>query len=188
MAKRCAFSLALLTLLGSSVAVAGPTLDAVKQRGYLKCGVSQGLAGFSTPNQQGEWTGLDVDYCRALAAAVFGDAGKVRFTPLSAKERFTALQSGEVDILSRNTTWTASRDTELGFDFVGVSFYDGQGFMVRKDLGVKSARELDGATICANAGTTRSKLEAGSWQLDAGSWKLLPQASVCWLTPWPLSA
>jgi len=153
-AKRCAFSLALLTLLGSSVAVAGPTLDAVKQRGYLKCGVSQGLAGFSTPNQQGEWTGLDVDYCRALAAAVFGDAGKVRFTPLSAKERFTALQSGEVDILSRNTTWTASRDTELGFDFVGVSFYDGQGFMVRKDLGVKSARELDGATICANAGTT----------------------------------
>ncbi len=154
MAKRCAFSLALLTLLGSSVAVAGPTLDAVKQRGYLKCGVSQGLAGFSTPNQQGEWTGLDVDYCRALAAAVFGDAGKVRFTPLSAKERFTALQSGEVDILSRNTTWTASRDTELGFDFVGVSFYDGQGFMVRKDLGVKSARELDGATICANAGTT----------------------------------
>lgn len=154
MAKRCAFSLALLTLLGSSVAVAGPTLDAVKQRGYLKCGVSQGLAGFSTPNQQGEWTGLEVDYCRALAAAVFGDAGKVRFTPLSAKERFTALQSGEVDILSRNTTWTASRDTELGFDFVGVSFYDGQGFMVRKDLGVKSARELDGATICANAGTT----------------------------------
>jgi len=146
--------LVLLALSTCGSALAGPTLDAVKQRGYLKCGVSQGLPGFSTPSQKGEWTGLDVDYCRALAAAVFGDAGKVRFTPLSAKERFTALQSGEIDILARNTTWTSSRDTELGFDFVGVSYYDGQGFMVRKELGLNSAKELDGATICANAGTT----------------------------------
>jgi general L-amino acid transport system substrate-binding protein len=152
--KKSTLLLTLGLALISAQAWAGPTLDTVKQRGYLKCGVSQGLPGFSSPGPKGEWAGLDADYCRALAAAIFGDASKVRFTPLSAKERFTALQSGEIDVLSRNTTWTASRDTELGFDFAGVSFYDGQGFMIRKDLGIENAKELDGATICANAGTT----------------------------------
>jgi general L-amino acid transport system substrate-binding protein len=130
------------------------TLDTVKSRGYLICGVSQGLPGFSTPDDRGNWTGLDVDFCRAMAAAALGDASKVRFTPLSAKERFTALQSGEIDVLSRNTTWTQSRDAGLGLNFAGVIYYDGQGFMVRKSVGIKSAKELDGATICINAGTT----------------------------------
>jgi len=116
--------------------------------------VSQGLAGFSNPDSQNNWTGLDVDFCRAVAAAIFNDPSKVKFSPLSAKERFTALQSGEVDILSRNTTWTMSRDTSLGLKFAGVTYYDGQGFMVRKELGVKSALELDGATVCTNTGTT----------------------------------
>ena len=130
------------------------TIDDVKRKGHLQCGVSQGLPGFSNPDTKGNWTGLDVDLCRAVAAAIFGDADKVKFTPLSAKERFTALQSGEVDILSRNTTWTLVRDTALGLNFAGVNYYDGQGFMVRKDLGVKSALELDGASVCVNIGTT----------------------------------
>ena len=130
------------------------TLDDVKSKGFVQCGVSQGLPGFSNPDSDGNWTGLDADLCRAVAAAVFGDASAVKFTPLSAKERFTALQSGEVDILSRNTTWTATRDTSLGLNFAGVNYYDGQGFMVRKDLNVSSALELSGASICTNTGTT----------------------------------
>ncbi len=130
------------------------TLDAVKARGWLACGVSQGLAGFSNPDDKGRWRGIDVDVCRAVAAAVLGAADKVRYNPLSGKERFTALQSGEIDLLSRNTTWTQTRDTALGLNFAGVTYYDGQGFMVRKQLGVKSARELDGAAVCVNAGTT----------------------------------
>ncbi|MCP4328159.1 MAG: transporter substrate-binding domain-containing protein [Alphaproteobacteria bacterium] len=130
------------------------TLDDVKKKGFVQCGVSQGLPGFSNPDEKGDWTGIDVDVCRAVAAALFGDAGKVKYTPLSAKERFTALQSGEVDLLSRNTTWTLVRDSALGLDFVGVNYYDGQGFMVRKDLGVQSAKELGGATVCVNIGTT----------------------------------
>jgi len=130
------------------------TLDDVKKKGHVQCGVSQGLPGFSNTDDSGKWTGLDVDLCRAVAAAVFGDASKVKFTPLSAKERFTALQSGEVDILSRNTTWTMGRDTALGLNFAGVNYYDGQGFMVPKKLGVKSALELDGASVCTNTGTT----------------------------------
>lgn len=157
--------IATLVLLGSALAMAGAQasmLDTVKQRGHLKCGVSQGLAGFSTPDSKGQWTGLDVDFCRAVAAAIFGDAGKVRYTALSAKERFTALQSGEVDLLSRNTSWTLSRDTELGFNFAGVIYYDGQGLMVHKDLGVTKASELDGATICANSGTT-TELNVADW-------------------------
>jgi general L-amino acid transport system substrate-binding protein len=137
----------------STAAVAG-TLDDVRGKGFVQCGVSQGLAGFSNPDEQGNWTGIDVDVCRAVAAAVLGDAGKVKFTPLSAKERFTALQSGEVDVLSRNTTWTLVRDSALGLNFAGVNYYDGQGFMIRKDLGVKSALELDGASVCVNIGTT----------------------------------
>lgn len=135
-------------------AKAGPTLSSVLKAGTLKCGVSQGLAGFSNADAKNNWTGLDVDVCRAVAAAIFDDPTKVKFTPLSAKERFTALQSGEIDILSRNTTWTISRDTTLGLDFAGVTYYDGQGFLVRKASKIKSAKELDGATICVNAGTT----------------------------------
>jgi general L-amino acid transport system substrate-binding protein len=133
--------------------VAG-TLDDVRSKGFVQCGVSQGLPGFSNPDEKGNWTGIDVDMCRGVAAAVLGDAGKVKFTPLSAKERFTALQSGEVDILSRNTTWTLVRDSALGLNFAGVNYYDDQGFMVRTDLGVKSALELDGASVCVNIGTT----------------------------------
>ena len=137
-----------------STAANAATLDDVRSKGSVQCGVSQGLPGFSNPDDKGNWTGLDVDVCRAVAAAVFGDATKVKFTPLSAKERFTALQSGEVDILSRNTTWTFTRDNALGLDFAGVNYYDGQGFMVRKSLGVKSALELSGAAVCTNTGTT----------------------------------
>jgi general L-amino acid transport system substrate-binding protein len=140
-----------LTVAGGAQAA---TLGDVKEKGFIQCGVSQGVPGFSNPDQAGNWTGIDVDVCRAAAAAVFGDAGKVKYTPLSAKERFTALQSGEIDILSRNTTWTLVRDTALGLNFAGVNYYDGQGFMVRKDLGVKSARELAGAAVCVNIGTT----------------------------------
>ncbi len=133
---------------------AGPTFDAVKAKGFVQCGVNTGLAGFGSPDDAGNWTGFDVDLCRAIAAAVFGDATKVKFSPLNAKERFTALQSGEVDVLARNTTYTSSRDTALGLDFVGVNYYDGQGFMVTKALGVASAKELDGASVCVQAGTT----------------------------------
>jgi general L-amino acid transport system substrate-binding protein len=120
----------------------------------LSCGVSTGLPGFSLPDKTNKWSGLDVDVCRAVAAAVLGSAQKVKFTPLTAKERFTALQSGEIDILSRNTTWTHTRDTSLGLNFAGVTYYDGQGFMVSKKLGVKSVKELSGAAVCIQAGTT----------------------------------
>jgi len=130
------------------------TLDTVKKNDHVKCGVSTGLAGFSAADEKGEYQGLDVDVCRAVAAAALGDATKVKFTPLTAKERFTALQSGEIDILSRNTTWTLTRDGSLGLNFAGVNYYDGQGFMVTKALGVKSAMELDGAAVCIQAGTT----------------------------------
>jgi general L-amino acid transport system substrate-binding protein len=129
-------------------------LDQVKARGMVNCGVSPGLPGFSNPDDKGNWTGLDVDFCRAVAAAIFGDPKKVTFKPLTAKERFTALQSGEVDLLSRNTTWTMSRDSSLGLSFAGVTYYDGQGFMVKKSLGVKSAKELKGASVCVQTGTT----------------------------------
>jgi general L-amino acid transport system substrate-binding protein len=135
-------------------ALAGPTLDKVKGQGTIVCGVSTGLAGFSLADSQGKYTGLDVDFCRALAAAVLGDANKVKFAPLSAQQRFTALQSGEVDLLSRNTTWTTQRDTQLGLNFAPTMYYDGQGFMVPKKLGVKSAKELNGATVCVQPGTT----------------------------------
>ena len=141
------------TVLATS-ANAASTLEAVKAKGFIQCGVSQGLPGFSNADDSGNWTGLDVEMCRAVAAAVFGDGSKVKFSPLSAKQRFTALSSGEVDILSRNTTWTMTRDTQLGLNFAGVNYYDGQGMMVPTALGVKSATELDGANICTNTGTT----------------------------------
>ncbi|HEX7054043.1 MAG TPA: amino acid ABC transporter substrate-binding protein, partial [Burkholderiales bacterium] len=147
-----------LVLLGAAqVAAAQSTLEAVRARGFVQCGVNTGLAGFSLADSKGVWRGIDVDLCRAVAAAVFGDARKVRYTPLTAQQRFTALQSGEVDILSRNTTWTITRDTSLGLNFVGVNYYDGQGFMVRKDLGVASALELNGASVCVQTGTTTEK-------------------------------
>jgi general L-amino acid transport system substrate-binding protein len=147
-------AIAAAALLASGVLHAQTTLDAVKSKGYVQCGVNTGLAGFSQPDSRGEWKGIDVDLCRAVAAAVLGDAGKVRFTPLTAQQRFTALQSGEIDVLSRNTTWTISRDTSLGLNFAGVLYYDGQGFMVPRKLNVKSARQLNGATVCVQPGTT----------------------------------
>ncbi len=152
------FNALLFCILSSVSAVAkestGDTLKVVQDRGYLICGVSQGLAGFSNTNDQGQWQGLDVDFCRAVAAGIFSDKNKVKFIPLSAKERFTALQSGEIDILARNTTWTFIRDATLGLDFIGAIYYDGQGFMVKKELGVQHVNELDGAIICTNSGTT----------------------------------
>ena len=143
-----------LAILGGGAAQAGATLEAVKKKGFVQCGVNTGLPGFSNADDKGNWTGLDVDLCRAVSAAVFGDASKVRFTPLTAKERLTALQSGEIDVLSRNTTWTLTRDSALGLHFAGVNYYDGQGFLVKKSLGIKSAKELDGASICILSGTT----------------------------------
>ena len=130
------------------------TLDDVKAKGYVQCGVNTGLLGFGSTDDKGDWKGFDVDYCRAVATAVFNDPNAVHFTPLTAKERFTALQSGEIDMLARNTTWTMSRDASLGLTFAGVNYYDGQGFMVRKSLGVTSALQLGGASVCVQTGTT----------------------------------
>ncbi len=145
-------------LLGAAALVpnlaSASTLQDVIKKGELSCGVSTGIPGFSATDSKGVWVGLDVDFCKSVAAAVFGDASKVKYIPLTAKERFTALQSGEVDVLSRSTTWTATRDTSLGLNFAGVNYYDGQGFLVSKNLGVTSAKELDGATFCIQAGTT----------------------------------
>jgi general L-amino acid transport system substrate-binding protein len=155
MVKSTLAVLAAAAALGVSGFVqAGATLDAVQKKGFVQCGISDGLPGFSYADEKGQFKGLDVDVCRAVAAAVFGDASKVKFTPLTAKERFTALQSGEIDVLSRNTTWTSSRDAGMGLTFAGVNYYDGQGFLVNNKLGVKSAKELDGATVCIQAGTT----------------------------------
>ena len=150
----------LSSLVGLAVAVAATGASAqtvlgnVKQRGHLVCGANLGLPGFGVPDAQGNWTGFNVDFCRAIAAAIFNDATKVRFVPLSAKDRFTALQSGEIDVLSHSSTWTLSRDTQLGLEFPAVTYFDGQGFLVKKRLGVASAKELNGATVCTQQGTT----------------------------------
>jgi general L-amino acid transport system substrate-binding protein len=157
--KRIVSTIALGAALGlaataASAQTANTTLRNVQNKGFVQCGVTQGLAGFSQPDSAGNWVGFDVDFCRALAAAIFNDPTKVRFSPLSAKDRFTALQSGEIDVLARNSTWSLQRDTSLGLNFTGVNYYDGQGFMVRKSLNVKSARELSGASICVQTGTT----------------------------------
>jgi general L-amino acid transport system substrate-binding protein len=144
----------LFGMLLCETSFAQSTLDAVKSKGFVACGTNTGLAGFSQPDSKGVWRGIDVDVCRAVAAAVFGDASKVRYVPATTQQRFTSLQSGEVDLLSRNTTWTLSRDTSLGVNFAGINFYDGQGFMVWKKLNVKSAKQLNGATICVQPGTT----------------------------------
>jgi general L-amino acid transport system substrate-binding protein len=156
-ARRAALAAAALAALAGMTSAASAqtkTLDTVKQRGQLVCGVNVGLPGFGAADDKGVWSGLDVDYCKATAAAVLGDAGKVRYVPTTTKERFTALQSGEIDVLNRNTTWTLSRDSSLGLSFVGVNYYDGQGFMVKKSAGVKSGKELGGATVCVQTGTT----------------------------------
>ena len=147
------FIASLLVLAGAGLA-RGATLGDVRDKGYLDCGVSTGIPGFSNPDSQGRWSGLDVDVCRAVAAAVLGDADKVRYTPLTPSDRFNALSSGEVDVLSRNTTWTHSRDTTMGMIFAGIAFYDGQGFMVTRSSGLTSASELNGAAVCIQSGTT----------------------------------
>ena len=144
-----------LTVAGMTASMASAaTLDDIKARGVLNCGVSTGLVGFASPDANGVWTGFDVAVCRAVAAAVFGDPTAVEFKPVTTKTRFTALASGELDMLARNTTWTFSRDVDLKMEFVGINYYDGQGFMVPRELGVSSAKELDGATVCIQTGTT----------------------------------
>jgi general L-amino acid transport system substrate-binding protein len=153
MKKSVFFGAMTVAALAASAAAAG-TLDDVKARGKLNCGVTTGLVGFAAPDANGEWQGFDVGVCRAVAAAVLGDPSAVEFVPTTGKTRFTALASGEIDMLARNTTWTFSRDVDLKFEFVGVNYYDGQGFMVPKALGVSSAKELDGATVCIQTGTT----------------------------------
>jgi len=150
------------------------TLDDVKAKGHLQCGVSTGLAGFAFTDDAGGWDGFDVDFCRAMAAAIFGDREAVKFTPTTGKTRFTALSSGEVDILARNTTWTYSRDTDLKLSFIGVNYYDGQGFMTRKDLGVTSASELDGATVCIQTGTTTELNLADYFRANGMSYEPVP--------------
>ncbi len=155
--RRILLSMALgaAMVLQTSHAMAGKDLDAVRARGQLICGVAVGgIAGFMVVDNQGKWTGMNVDICRAVSAVLFGDSEKVKYVPLSGQQRFTALQAGEVDLLSNNSTWTLTRDTALGLDFVGVTYYDGQGFMVPKKLGVKSAKELNGASICVLTGST----------------------------------
>src|SRR5689334_4317229 len=154
MRKSILTAVSLAAMLASGSALAGKDLDAIKARGAVICGVPTGTAGFALADSQGKWVGLDVDVCRAVSAAIFGDSEKVKYVPLTAQQRFTALQSGEVDMLSNNTTWTLQRDSALGFDFTGVTYYDGQGFMVNKKLGVKSAKELNGATACVAPGST----------------------------------
>ena len=156
--SRCMLaSLVAAALFTAIPAQAGKTLDAIKSRGQLVCGVHTGLAGFSQADTQGNWSGLDVDYCRAIAAAILGDATKVKWVPLTAQQRFTALQSGEIDILSRNTTWTLTRDASLGLNFIGTTYYDGQGFIVPVKMKLKSAKQLKGATVCVQSGTTTEK-------------------------------
>lgn len=143
-----------LPALAPLTATAGPTLDAIKQRGQLRCGVNTGLLGFSAPDSQGKWSGLDADFCRAVASVILGDPNKVQYVPTNAQNRFTTLQSGEVDMLARNTTWTSSRDATMGSVFAGTLFYDGQGFMVKKSSKISRAAQLNGATVCVQPGTT----------------------------------
>lgn len=176
---KIAQGLAAAALLAGMVAGAqGATLDVVKKRGTVVCGTTTGFAGFSAPDKQGTWRGLDVDLCRAVAAAVFGDASKIKVVPLNSQQRFTALQSGEVDVLTRNTTVTQQRDTALGIIHAGINFYDGQGFMVPKSLGVKSAKELNGATICLREHAGRLGARQPG-QLQAGGDRNLQRSGQC---------
>ena len=172
--KKTAF-IGALTVAGMAAGMASAaTLDDVKARGVLNCGVSTGLVGFASPDENGEWQGFDVAVCRAVAAAVLGDSDAVEFVPLTTKTRFTALSAGEVDMLSRNTTWTFSRDVDLKLEFVGVNYYDGQGFMVPTDLGVSSAAELDGATVCIQTGTTTELNLADFFRSNGISYQPVP--------------
>ncbi|WP_432449565.1 amino acid ABC transporter substrate-binding protein [Aliiroseovarius marinus] len=164
-----------LTVAGlAASAAAAATLDDVKARGKLNCGVTTGLVGFAAPDANGTWNGFDVGVCRAVAAAVLGDANAVEFVPTTGKTRFTALASGEIDMLARNTTWTLSRDVDLKFEFVGVNYYDGQGFMVSKDMGVSSAKDLDGATVCIQTGTTTELNLADFFRANNMSYEPVP--------------
>ena len=177
--KRLATAFAIATVLAFGMQAAGAqTLKAVKDRGQLVCGANGSLAGFGIPDPQGNWTGFDVDFCRAIAAAIFNDPTKVKFVPLTAANRFTALQSGEVDVLARNTTWTMSRDTSLGIDFAAVNYYDGQGFMVRKVLKVSSALELNDASVCVQQGTTTELNLADYFRTNHMSLKTVTFATV----------
>ncbi|MEQ8739723.1 MAG: amino acid ABC transporter substrate-binding protein [Hoeflea sp.] len=166
--------LAATAALAVSAAAQAATLDDVKNKGFVQCGVSTGLAGFAFTDANGNWDGFDVAFCRATAAAIFGDSEAIKFTPTTGKTRFTALASGEVDILYRNTTWTLSRDVDLKFTFLGVNYYDGQGFMTRKGLGVKSAKELDGATVCIQTGTTTELNLADFFRANNMSYEPVP--------------
>ena len=177
--KRLATAFAFATVLAFGMQAAGAqTLKAVKDRGQLVCGANGSLAGFGMPDRQGNWTGFDVDFCRAIAAAIFNDPTKVKFVPLTAANRFTALQSGEIDVLARNTTWTMSRDTSLGIDFAAVNYYDGQGFMVRKVLKVSSALELNDASVCVQQGTTTELNLADYFRSNHMSLKTVTFATV----------
>jgi general L-amino acid transport system substrate-binding protein len=177
--KRLATAFAIATVLAFGMQAAGAqTLKAVKDRGQLACGANGSLAGFGIPDPQGNWTGFDVDFCRAIAAAIFNDPTKVKFVPLTAANRFTALQSGEIDVLARNTTWTMSRDTSLGIDFAAVNYYDGQGFMVRKVLKVSSALELNDASVCVQQGTTTELNLADYFRSNHMSLKTVTFATV----------
>jgi general L-amino acid transport system substrate-binding protein len=175
MAHRAMRNAALALLLGASLAPAaaraGKTLDGVRERAAVRCGVNTSAPGFSAADSQGRWQGLDVDLCRAVAAAVLGDAGKVKFVPLNSQQRFAALQSGEIDVLSRNTTWSLTRDASLGIVFTGINYFDGQGFMVPRKLKVESAKKLGGATVCVQAGTTSEKNVADFFQANGLKYK-----------------
>ena len=167
-----------LAIFGFAAPASAQILNNVKQRGSLICGVSQGIPGYSSPDDKGNWTGIDVDFCRALAAAVLNDANKVQFRGLSTKDRFTAVQSGEVDVLSRNSTWTLSRDAALGLSFTGVIYYDGQGFMVHKGLKVNSALELNGASICTQTGTTTELNLADYFRANSMKYEVVAFATI----------
>ncbi len=172
--KIAKISIAAIAALSLSASVASAdTLSDTLSQGYLKCGINSGLPGFASADSQGHWSGIDISVCRAVAAAVLGDKTKVKFTSLNAKERFTALQSGEIDLLSRNTTWTETRDSSLGLNFAGVNFYDGQGFLVHKSLGVKNAKELDGAAVCVQSGTTTELNLADYFRKNGMKYKLV---------------
>jgi len=171
---RSRISLLALALAGAALSTpahAGKTLDAVKSRGQVSCGVNTSAPGFSTADSQGKWTGLDIDFCRGVAAAVLGDANKVRFVPLNSQQRFAALQAGEVDVLARNSTWTLSRDAALGVVFTGINYFDGQGFMVPKKLKIESAKKLNNATVCVQAGTTSEKNVADYFSANGMKYK-----------------
>lgn len=169
--SRMVFLLVAISLMTVGFAYAGKDLDAVRDKGFIQAGVNGGVFGFGMPDEKGVWKGLDVDTARAIAAAVFGDANKVKYTPLTAQQRFTALQSGEIDVLTRNATRTLTRETQLGLNFVAVNYYDGQGFLVPKKLGVKSAKELGGATVCVLPGTTTEQNAADFFRNNKMDWK-----------------